>query len=60
MIREFLKEEGQDSIRELITWTVNPFVASVSCIQYQIAFKWLVNFLVYDEMENISIDQISI
>ena len=49
---------GQDSIHELIIWKVNPFVASVTCSQYQIAFKWSVNFwlhfLVYDEMENIS------
>ena len=55
---------GQDSIHELIIWKVNPFVASVTCSRYQIAFKWSVNFwrnfLVYDEMENISIDEISI
>ena len=55
---------GQDSIPELITWKVNQFFASVTCSQYQIAFKWSVNFrlqfLVYDEMENISMDEISI
>ena len=55
---------GQDSIHELIIWKVNPFVASVTCSRYQIAFKWSVNFLlqflVYDEMENISMDEISI
>ena len=41
---------GQDSIHELIIWKVNPFVASVT---------WS-NFLVYDEMENISMGEISI
>ena len=55
---------GQDSIHELIIWKVNPFVASVTCSRYQIAFKWSVNFwlqcLVYDEMENISMDEITI
>ena len=55
---------GQDSIHELIIWKVNPFVASVTCSRYQIAFKWSVNiwlqFLVNDEMENISMDEISI
>ena len=55
---------GQDSIHELIIWKVNPFVTSVTCSRYQIAFKWSVNFLlqflVYDEMENISMDGISI
>ena len=35
---------GQDSIHELIIWKVNPFVASVSCGRYQIAFKWSVKF----------------
>ena len=35
---------GQDSIHELIIWKVNPFVASVTCSRYQIAFKWSVNF----------------
>ena len=35
---------SQDSIHELITWKVNPFVASVTCSGYQIAFKWSVNF----------------
>ena len=44
--------------------TVNPFVASVTYTRYQIAFKWSVNFwlqfLVYDEMENISMDEIYI
>ena len=55
---------GQDSIHELIIWKVNPFVASVTCSRYQIAFKCSVNFwlqfLVYDEMENISMDEIFI
>ena len=33
---------GQDSssIHELIIWKENPFVASVTCGWYQIAFKW--------------------
>ena len=57
-------EPGQGSIPELIIWKVNQFFASVTCSQYQIAFKWSVNFwlqfLVYDEMENISMDEISI
>ena len=35
---------GQDSNHELIIWKVNPFVASVTCSRYQIAFKWSVNF----------------
>ena len=35
---------GQDSIHELIIWKINPFVASVTCSRYQIAFKWSVNF----------------
>ena len=35
---------GQDSIHELIIWEVNPFVASVTCSRYQIAFKWSVKF----------------
>ena len=55
---------GQDSIHELIIWKANAFVASATCSRYQIAFDWSVNFwlqfLVYDEMENISMDQISI
>ena len=55
---------GQESIPELIIWKVNQFFASITCSQYQIAFKWSVNFwlqfLVYDEMENISLDEISI
>ena len=55
---------GQDFIHESIIWKVNPFVASVTCSRYQIAVKWSVNFLlqflVYDEMENISMDEISI
>ena len=55
--------QGHDSIHELI-WKVNPLVASVTCSRYQIAFKWSVNFwlqfLVNDEMENISMDEISI
>ena len=41
-----------------------PFVASVTCSRYQIVFKWSVNFwlqfLVNDEMENISMGEISI
>ena len=57
-------KSGQDSIHKLIIWKVNPFVASVTCSRYQIAFKRSVNFwlqvLVYDEMENISVDEISI
>ena len=56
--------QGQDSIHELIIWKVNPFVASVTCSRYQIALKCLVNFWlqfsVNDEMENISMDEISI
>ena len=55
---------GQDSIHELIIWKVNPFVASVTCSRYQIAFKLSVSFwlqgLVYDERENISVHEISI
>ena len=55
---------GQDSNHKLIIWKVNLFVTSVTCSRYQIAFKWSVNFLlqflVYDEMENISMDEISI
>ena len=55
---------GQDSIHELIIWKVNLFVASVTCSWYQIAFKCSVNFwpqfLVYDEMENISMHEIYI
>ena len=55
---------GQDSIHELIIWKVNPFVASVTCSRYQIAFKWSANFwqqfLVNDEMENISMYEMSI
>ena len=55
---------GQDSIHELIIWKVNPFVASVTCSRYQIEFKWSVKFwlqfLVYDEMKNTSMDEISI
>ena len=35
---------GQDSIHELIIWKVNLVVASVTCFQNQIAFKWSVNF----------------
>ena len=35
---------GQDSIHELIICKVNPFVASVTCSRYQIAFKWSMNF----------------
>ena len=55
---------GRDSIHELIIWKVNPFVASVTCSRYQIAVKWSANFwqqfLVNDEMENISMYEISI
>ena len=56
---------GRDSIHELIIiWKVNPFVASVTCSRYQIKFKWSANFwqqfLVNDEMENISMYEISI
>ena len=51
-------------IHKLIIWKVNPFVPSVTCTQCQTAFKWTANFwlhyLVYDEMENISMDEISI
>ena len=36
--------QAQDSIHELIIWKVNPFVVSVTCSWYQIAFKWSVNF----------------
>ena len=56
---------GRDSIHELIIWKVNPFVASVTCncSRYQIKFKWSANFwqqfLVNDEMENISMYEIS-
>ena len=41
---EITVKPGQDSIHELIIWKVNPFVASVTCSRYQIAFKWSVNF----------------
>ena len=56
---------GQDSIHEFIIWKVNPFVASITFIRHQIEFKWSVNFWLqlfsqYDEMENISMDEISI
>ena len=55
---------GQYYIHELIIWKANLFVASVTCSWYQIAFEWSVHFwlqfLVYDEMENISMDEISI
>ena len=52
IICRFLKEELpsnqvkiQDSNLELIiNWKVNPFVASVTCSRYQIAFKLSVNF----------------
>ena len=41
---------------------MNLFVASVTCTWYQIAFndRWIFdgNFLVYDDMENISMDTI--
>ena len=63
-----VSEEGitvnPDSIQELIIWKMNPFVASVTCSRYQIVFKWSVNFLmqflVNNEMENISMDEIFI
>ena len=61
--RNFKVKSGQDSYHELIIWKVKPFVAAVTCGQYQIAFKWSVNFwlqlLKYtrDEMENISVDE---
>ena len=48
----------------VIIWRVNPFVASVTCSRHQIAFKWSVKFwlqfLVNDEMENISVEEISV
>ena len=55
---------GQDSIHELIIWKMNQFVASVTCSRYQILHsndRWIFdcNFSVYDEMENISMDEIS-
>ena len=36
---------GQDSIHKLIIWKVNPFVAAVTCSQYQIVFKWSIKVL---------------
>ena len=57
---------GKDSAHELITgiWKVNPFVPSVACTWCQIASKdwWIFdcNFLAYNEMENISMDEIAI
>ena len=55
---------AQDFIHELIILKVNPFVASVACNRYQIAFKWSANFwqqfLVNDEMENTLMYEISI
>ena len=42
--REITAKPGQDSFHELITWKVNPLVASVTCTWYQIAFKWSVNY----------------
>ena len=52
---------GQDSIHELIVCKLNPFVASVTCKMHS-NDRWIFdcNFLVYDEMENISMDEISI
>ena len=51
---------GQDSIHELIICKVNPFVASVTnCIQ-MIDEVLTAIVLVYDEMENISMGEISI
>ena len=51
IILRFLKEElrsnqvkiQSSSIHELIIWKENPFVPSVTCSRYQIAFKWSVN-----------------
>ena len=55
---------GQDSIHKIDHLKVNPFVASVTCSRYQLHSndRWifLLQFLVYDEMENISMDGISI
>ena len=55
---------GKDSTHELIIWKVNPFVPSVTCTWCQIASKdwWIFdcNFLAYNEMENISMDEIAI
>ena len=56
---------GQDSIHELIIWKVNPFVASVTSVaglKLHSNDRWIFdcNFLVYDEMENISMGEISI
>ena len=66
IIRRFLKEELQSNQVKIPFINVNPFVASVTCSRYQIHSncKWSVNFwlqvLVYDEMEDISVDEISI
>ena len=61
---EITVKPGQGSIHELIIWIENPFVASVTCSRYQIAFNWSVNSwlqcLAYDEMENISMNEISV
>ena len=35
---------GKDSTHELIIWKVNPFVPSVTCTWYEIAFQGSVNF----------------
>ena len=52
-MRRFLKEELPSNQVKIpfmnrwllvIIWKVNPFVASVTCSRYQIAFKWSVNF----------------
>ena len=55
---------AQDFIHELIILKVNSFVPFVTFSRYQIAFKWSANFwqqfLVNDEMENISMYEISI
>ena len=48
---------GQDSIHELIIRKVNLFVTSVTCSRYQYCIQMIG---VNDEMENISVDEISI
>ena len=57
--------QGQDSIHELIIWQVNPFVASVTCSRYPNCIQMIgevltATVLVYDEMVNISMGEISI
>ena len=39
-----IAKPGQASNHKLNIWKVNPFFASVTCSQYQIVFKWSVNF----------------